>query len=80
MPRRPARLERRMEGVEMAVTFAYDLRRKSFLHEKASTRKVTSEFALLCVLHVILQPGEKTRPKKGSGWGSYGPLDGCTVS
>ena len=46
----------------MAVTFAYDLRNKSFLYEKDTTRKVKSEFALQCVLHVILQPGEKTRP------------------
>jgi hypothetical protein len=28
----------------MAITFAYDVRLKSFLYEKVSTRKVTSEF------------------------------------
>ena len=28
----------------MGITFAYELRLKSFLYEKSSTRKVTSEF------------------------------------
>ena len=28
----------------MAITFAYELGLKSFLYEKSSTRKVTSEF------------------------------------
>ena len=26
------------------------------------------------------EPGKKTRHETGSGWGSYGPLDGCAVS
>ena len=28
----------------MGITFAYELRLKSFIYEKSSTRKVTSEF------------------------------------
>ena len=41
---------------------------------------IFSKFALQGLLHVILQPGKKTRHEMGSGWGSYGPLDGCAVS
>ena len=62
MPRRPARLEHRKEGVEMAVTLHTTSDEKVFYMKKDTTQKVTSKFALQCVLHVILQPGEKTRP------------------
>src|SRR3954468_1432125 len=33
-----------LEFSKMGITFAYELRLKSFLYEKSSTRKVTSEF------------------------------------
>ena len=33
-----------LKFVKMSITFAYELGLKSFLYEKSSTRKVTSEF------------------------------------
>jgi hypothetical protein len=33
-----------LEFSKMGITFAYELGLKSFLYEKSSTRKVTSEF------------------------------------
>ena len=40
---------------KMAITFAYDLGSKSFLYEKASTRKVTSEFNGLWPFAIFLE-------------------------
>ena len=37
-------LQNLSEICKMAITFAYELGLKSFLYEKSSTRKVTSEF------------------------------------
>ena len=37
-------LQKFQEFSKMGITFAYELRLKSFLYEKSSTRKVTSEF------------------------------------
>ena len=68
MPRRPARLERRKDGIEMALTYYF------------FWTLIFSKFALYGVLHVILQPGKKTRNETGSGWGSYGLLDVGAVS
>ena len=40
---------------KMAITFAYDVGSKSFLYEKASTRKVTSEFDSLWLFVIFLE-------------------------
>jgi hypothetical protein len=40
---------------KMAITFAYEVGFKSFLYEKVSTRKVTSEFNHLWSFRQILE-------------------------
>ena len=60
VPRRPARLERRKEGIEMALTYY-------FWHIYFLIyfwTLIFSKFALQGVLHMILQPGKKIDMKR----------------
>ena len=54
------------EICKMGITFAYELRLKSFLYEKSSTRKVTSKFPEIPIKH--FQNPQKPNRKKLRGF------------
>ena len=52
-----------LEFSKMDITFAYELGLKSFLYEKSSTRKVTSEFNGRTPLNIFKIPKNLTEKK-----------------
>ena len=52
-----------LEICKMGITFAYELGLKSFIYEKSSTRKVTSEFKGGNLLNIFKIPKNLTQKK-----------------